>query len=84
MSFQVSDIENIQLLLVLGPGTLLSGLPAGSSAPKENFLCNLRPPNVIDFLQFDVADNILGVVNNQVVPQSLFWVPESRHLNTSC
>ena len=73
-----------ELLLVLGPWTLLSWIPTGSSAPKENFLRNKWPPDVIYFLQFDVADNILGVVNNQVVPQSLLWVPESRHLNTSC
>ena len=30
-------------------------------------LVEYRLRKIIDFLQFDVADNILGVVNNQVV-----------------
>lgn len=40
---------------------------------KENFLQIPSDVICVSFLQFDVADNILGVVNNQVVPYTLFF-----------
>ena len=50
--------------------------PGYPQVRKENFLQIPSDVICVSFLQFDVADNILGVVNNQVVPQTLFWVPD--------
>ena len=42
--------------------------PGYPQVRKENFLQIPSDVICVSFLQFDVADNILGVVNNQVIP----------------